>query len=54
LEAYLRHGVREVWQVYPASIVVYRGATGTHLAIGERLTTPLLNGFSLDPTMLFQ
>ena len=56
LEAYLRHGTQEVWQVFPKSksVVIHRGAASTLLATGEHITTPLLNGFSLDPATLFQ
>ncbi|HXU21183.1 MAG TPA: Uma2 family endonuclease [Verrucomicrobiae bacterium] len=47
LQAYLRYGTREVWQVYPKSrsVVVYRGGESSTLADGE-LSTPLLEGFS--------
>ena len=55
LDAYLRYGTREVWQVYPKSreVMVYSGTTAVTLAAGETLTTPLLPGFSLPVQSLF-
>jgi Uma2 family endonuclease len=55
VEAYLRHGTQEVWQVYPKlkSVVIHRGATSTTLTANEQVTTPLLPGFSLPVQSLF-
>lgn len=55
LEAYLRHGTQEVWQVYPKSksVVIYRGAISVTLGSGRHITTPLLPGFSLAVQSLF-
>jgi Uma2 family endonuclease len=55
LDAYLHHGTREVWQVYPKSrgVMVYSGTTAVTLAIGETITTTLLPGFSLPVQSLF-
>jgi Uma2 family endonuclease len=55
VEAYLRHGTREVWQVYPKSksVVIYRGGTAAMLGPGEQITTPLLPGFSIAVQSLF-
>jgi len=55
LEAYLRLGAREVWQVYPKSksVIIHRGNSSTTLGVGEVITTPLLPGFSLDTKKLF-
>ena len=55
VEAYLRHGTQEVWQVYPKtqSVVIHCGVNGITLSAGERITTPLLPGFSLAVQSLF-
>ena len=55
LEAYLRFGTQEVWQVYPKSktVVVHRASASTTLSTGERLESPLLPGFALDIKSLF-
>jgi Uma2 family endonuclease len=55
LEAYVRHGAREVWQVYPKSrsVVIHRGGASVILGVGERITTSLLPGFSLEIKALF-
>jgi Uma2 family endonuclease len=55
LQAYLQHGTREVWQVYPKSksVVIHRDGTSAILASGEHVTTSLLPGFSLEIKTLF-
>jgi Uma2 family endonuclease len=55
LDAYLRLGTREVWQVYPKSksIMIHRGGMSTTITTGDRIETPLLPGFALDLTTLF-
>jgi Uma2 family endonuclease len=49
LQAYLRYGTTEVWQVYPKSksVVINRGGTSAILASGQAISTPMLPGFSL-------
>jgi Uma2 family endonuclease len=56
VEAYLRYGTQEVWQVFPKtqSVVIHRGVNGTKLSGSEDITTPLLPGFSLPVQSLFQ
>lgn len=55
LQAYLRHGAQEVWQVYPKSrsVVVHRGSSSTLVSVEQTLTTPLLPGFTLAVSSLF-
>ncbi len=55
VEAYLRYGTQEVWQVYPKtqSVVIHSGANGITLSAGDRITTTLLPGFSLPVQSLF-
>ena len=55
LQAYLRHGTEEVWQVYPKSksIVVHRAGTSVILLPEDRLATSLLPGFLLEIQTLF-
>ncbi len=56
VEAYLRHGAQEVCQVYPKtqSVVIHHGVNGITLSVGDRITTPLLPGFSLTVQSLFE
>ena len=56
VEAYLRHGTREVWQVYPMlkTVVIHRGEDVSTLACGQRITTELLPGFSLAVESIFE
>jgi len=55
VQAYLRYGAQEVWQVFPRSrtVVVHRGATSTTLSESDAITSPLLPGFSLAVTGVF-
>ena len=55
VHSYLRHGAREVWQVYPKSksVVVHRGETSTTVVSGERVETSLLPDFFLELKSLF-
>jgi Uma2 family endonuclease len=55
LEAYLRAGTREVWQVYPKSqsVVLYRDGSSVILGSDQTLCTLLLPGFSLAVGLLF-
>jgi Uma2 family endonuclease len=56
LQAYLHHGTKEVWQVYPKSkaVVVHRGGTSVTVSAGGQLTTALLAGLSLNLEAVFQ
>ncbi len=49
VQAYLRYGTQEVWQVFPRSrtVMIHRGAASTTLSDTEAIATPLLPGFSL-------
>lgn len=53
LETYLRHGVREVWQVFPAlrQVVVF---TPEESQRPQTLTTALLPDFTLAVSSLFE
>jgi len=55
LQAYLRNGTREVWHVYPRSksVVIHSGGSSATFTSDERITTPLLPGFSLEVRGLF-
>lgn len=55
LEAYLRAGTGEVWQVYPKSrsVVSHREGSSVILAADRTLETPLLPGFSIPVSLLF-
>jgi Uma2 family endonuclease len=56
VETYLRHGVREVWQVFPTlrEVVVFTPREYRQLAAAESLTTGLLPDFSLAISSLFE
>ncbi len=55
LHGYLRHGTREVWQVYPKSksVVLHRGDGSLTLTGAQQITSAMLPGFSLDVEPLF-
>jgi Uma2 family endonuclease len=55
VDAYLRHGTQEVWQVYPKlkEVVIHCGAAGITLTAAEHIVTPLLPGFTLAVHSLF-
>ncbi|MBV9156637.1 MAG: Uma2 family endonuclease [Acidobacteriaceae bacterium] len=52
---YLRAGVQEVWQIYPATreVLVYAGSVRRELQLSEDLTTDLLPGWRLAVSSLF-
>jgi len=56
VEAYLRHGTREVWQVFPKlrQVVVFTGRDLRRLGSTEMLTTGLLPDFTLPVSSLFE
>ncbi|MGA2183363.1 MAG: Uma2 family endonuclease [Bryobacteraceae bacterium] len=56
VETYLRHGAREVWQVFPTlrQVVVYTTRESRRLASPETLTTSLLPDFALAISSLFE
>jgi Uma2 family endonuclease len=57
VEAYLRYGVAEVWQIYPKSRVleIYKGENGHRtLSADQQITTDLLPGFSVTLSSLFE
>jgi Uma2 family endonuclease len=57
VEAYLRHGVAEVWQIYPKSRVleVYKGENGrSTLSADQQVATDLLPGFSVTLSSFFE
>ncbi len=56
VQAYLRYGTQEVWQVFPRSrtVVIHRGAASTTLGETEAIATPLLPGFSLAVSDIFK
>ena len=62
LQGYLRHGTREVWQVYPKSesVVLHRRHGSTtltgdqHLTGDQQMTSAMLPGFSLEVESLFR
>lgn len=53
---YLRAGVHEVWQIYPATreVLVYAGTERREFREHEILTTTLLPGWSLSVQALFE
>jgi Uma2 family endonuclease len=55
LQVYLRNGAKEVWHVYSRSksVVIHSGGTSATFTFDERITTPLLPGFSLEVRALF-
>jgi Uma2 family endonuclease len=55
VKAYLQHGTREVWQVYPKlkSVIIHRGATALALEETDTISSELLPGFSLPVRSLF-
>ncbi len=55
LNAYLRLGTREVWQVYPKSksVVVHRAGASNTVTSAGRIESTLLPGFVLDVKTLF-
>jgi Uma2 family endonuclease len=56
VEAYLNHGVREVWQVYPRTRQAFVHTLGQNvrkLPESSTLTTDLLPGFDLQVASLF-
>ena len=52
---YLKWGVQEVWQIYPATheVLIYAGSKRRELQQDEYLTTDLLPGWSLLVALLF-
>lgn len=56
VEAYLRHGTREVWQVFPKlrQVVIFSGRGLRRLDSTETLTTALLPDFALAVSSLFE
>jgi hypothetical protein len=56
VEAYLRHGTREVWQVFPKlrQVVIFTGRDLRRLDSTETLTTSLLPDFALAVSSLFE
>jgi Uma2 family endonuclease len=57
VEAYLRYGVAEVWQVYPKSRVleIYKGENGHRtLSADQLVTTDLLPDFSVPLSSFFE
>jgi Uma2 family endonuclease len=56
VDVYLRHGVREVWQIYPKTrqvLVHTAGQSVRKLPEGATLTTDMLPGFELTISKLF-
>ena len=55
LQAYVRYGTREVWQVYPKSksVVIHRAGGSSTLTADLSLSSALLPGFSLEIAALF-
>jgi Uma2 family endonuclease len=55
VEAYLRNGTREVWQVFPKlrQVVIFTGRESRRLTATETLTTGLLPDFALPVSSLF-
>lgn len=53
---YLKAGVQEVWQIYPATreVLVYAGSERREVQQNEHLTTDLLPGWSLPVSSLFE
>ena len=56
VEAYLRHGVQEVWQVFLAlrQVVVLTPQATQRLAASETLSTSLLPEFTIAVSSLFE
>ena len=57
VDAYLRHGVAEVWQIYPDTRVleIYKGENGrSTLSADQHVTTDLLPGFSVPLSSFFE
>ena len=56
VETYLRHGVQEVWQVFPTlrQVVVLTSQATQRLAASETLTTSLLPEFAVAVSSLFE
>jgi Uma2 family endonuclease len=56
VETYLRHGVREVWQVFPnlRQVVVYTPRESRRLGAGETFSTVLLPEFAIPVSSLFE
>lgn len=54
--AYLKSGVREVWQIYPVTreVLIYAGAGPREFQDNQSLTTELLPGWSLPVAALFK
>jgi Uma2 family endonuclease len=55
VQAYLRHGTQEVWQVYPKSksVMVHRAGASETREAGQPLTSGLLPGFQMAVEALF-
>jgi Uma2 family endonuclease len=56
VETYSRHGVREVWQVFPSlrQVVVYATRESRRLGASETLSTALLPEFVIPVSSLFE
>ena len=57
VDAYLRYGVAEVWQIYPDSRVleIYKGEKGrSTVSVDQHVTTDLLPGFSVTLSSFFE
>jgi Uma2 family endonuclease len=56
VETYLRHGVQEIWQVFPTlrQVVVFTPRESRRLAPAETLATELLPDFALTVSSLFE
>jgi Uma2 family endonuclease len=57
VDAYLRYGVAEVWQIYPDSraLEIYKGENGRSTASADQhVTTDLLPGFSVPLPSFFE
>jgi len=54
-EAYRNAGLKELWLLDTAAdiVIVFRGEEASEVAAGERLTTPLIPGLSIDVAALF-
>jgi Uma2 family endonuclease len=55
VDAYLRSGTSEVWQVYPQTrqVIVHRQGEMRKLSVNDVIETPLLPGFSIPVAAVF-
>jgi Uma2 family endonuclease len=54
--SYLKHGVAEVWQIYPESLAleIHKSETRRSLTGDQQVTTDLLPGFSPPLSLFFE